>query len=246
MRKAVLLLTVCRRYYELVKNIDRTRELTLKELGYVPDVVVVWARPEVSRLWLMQQLLADGKIQHLVNRTALPEEHDGGPTTYPESCNIRRGLEFVRQHYDTTSHYVVMQGADIWPHEGTFTMINNNMVDNEAVLFHWDNGCIHTDIWHTNFFAVSLDERYWPPLSPPYHADVLERQWGLNLVRQQLSFIHRWHNYNNRRFLHTHESEGLPLFQELPQTERSKLSLLISGCKPWYRRLLDFCGVWLR
>ncbi len=94
--QAVILLTVHRRYYELSRAIERIHELRA-EFAVAPEIVVVWSQPEVSRFWFFDELLADHKIQHLVGRPALPGECASGPKTYPESYNLRLGLNFIRR-----------------------------------------------------------------------------------------------------------------------------------------------------
>lgn len=238
-------MTVCRRYHELVKNLTATLELAAVELGYAPDVVLVWARPEVPRLWVVQQLLAEGKLKHVIGRPELPGEMTSA-TTYPESVNIRQGLDYIRANYDPATHYVIFQTADVQLRGGTLHFVDHHMEEgNEAVVFHWENNCVRSDIWSTNFFGVSLDPLYWPPVSPPEHQDVLERQWGVSLCNASPPGVHKWHNYQARRFAHVHESETLPAYDERPQREGSGFRLTVRGYKPWLVRLYEFARrVW--
>lgn len=240
MRKAIILMTVARRYHELSSNLVRVREVALRELGYQPDVVVVWAAPEVGRLWLFQKFLAEGQVTHVVGRPPLAEENGyGGATSHPESHNIRAGLEFILSTYEPQAHYVVMNGADISVNDGTLKFIDAKMKEHQAVLYHWDNGSCNSGIWHTNFFAVCLDERYWPPLSPPEHADVLERQWGRKLELIRPEGVFEWNNSRNQRFKHLHESESLEPLPFRPQHTHISLPLIVCGWKAWYARLWD-------
>jgi hypothetical protein len=48
--KPVVVLTVYRRYHELAEALDRLTALA-HEFAEPPAVVVVWAAPEVGRLW---------------------------------------------------------------------------------------------------------------------------------------------------------------------------------------------------
>lgn len=239
-----MVMTVCRRYHELRKNLRRLHERT-SEFPHRPDVVVVWARPEIGRLWVFQKLMAEGLIQHLVGRPALPGEVDGVATTHPESHSIRLGLEFVRDHYGA-DHYAVVQTADIAPRDGQYGFIHGSMQENEAVLYFFANGVIHGDIWHTNFFAVSMDERYWPPLAEKGDQDILERKWGLHLARNGLTSIVRWHNNRNKSFVHCHESEGLPPEPFRPQTVGGGVCLYVRGHRPWWSWFVGWCRSLLR
>lgn len=248
-KKAVLLITVYRRYHELQKNLERTRERALEELGYMPDVVLVWACPEVGRLWLMQSLQKDGLLTHLLNRPAIPGLDGDKPTTWPESHNLRLGLTFIRDHYAENEHYVIMHAADIWLQGGTLSFIDdriNGRVEegpHNAVLFHWDNPIIPRDIWSTYMFGVCLDPQYWPPVSPANEQDVLERQWGVLLSKRQLPGLFRWHNARERKFLHRHESEQLPPFPVKPQTITDAMQMQCVGYRSIFGRVWDWLQV---
>lgn len=202
----------------------------------------MWACPEVARLWFIRQLQQEGLVTRVVGRPALPgEDTQGTATSYPESHNLRAGLELARSVYGVDQTYVVAFASDVIVNPGTLTSIAQRMLEHEAVVFHWQNGVIHNDIWHTNCFAVSLDDRYWPPVSSAAHADTLERQWGLLLQQRQLPAISTWHNYNGRNFQHRHESESLPEFPRRAEQGSSSLGLVTRGWQPWWARL----GVWL-
>ncbi len=245
-KRVVLLVTVYRRYWELRKNLERTREKALVELGYMPDVVLVWASPEVGRLWFIQELQKKGLITHLLKRPAIDGLDGIRPTTFSESINLRLGLNFIKQHYDNATHYVVMHAADIYLQDCTFSFVNdriNGRVEEgpqNAVVFFWQNGVTSSDTWATYFFAVCLDPAYWPPVSPPDHQDVLERQWGLLLQKTQPPGVFKWHNAHERRFLHRHESESLPPLELRPQHELSSLSLTCRGYKSWWNQLREW------
>lgn len=232
------MVTVCRRYHELKQNLRRLREAAISELGGPMDVVLVWARPELGRLWLIEELQQERLITHVIGRPPLEGEVDGVATSWPESHSIRLGLEFVAANYP--DHYAVVMACDIWPQDGTLGFVHGHMAEHEAVLFHWENGIAHQDVWHTNFFAVGMDQRYWPPLSSPDHMDTLERQWGMALAKAGLPAIFRWHNSGGRRFLHRHQSESLPQIAVVPRRGRGGLSLLVIGHRSWWLRAWDF------
>lgn len=222
-----MVVTVCRRYHELRRNLRWLHE-RMSELPERADVVVVWARPEIGRLWVFQELMAEGFIQHLVGRPALPGEEDGVATTHPESHSIRLGLEFVRDHYGD-EHYAIVQAADIRPREGQHGFLHENMQKVEAVLYFLPNGICHDSIWHTNFFAVSMKEDYWPPLAEKGDQDILERKWGLGLTKSGLTSFVRWHNNRNKSFVHCHESEKVPPEPFRSQRAKGGVSLFIAG-----------------
>lgn len=236
--KPVIVVTVYRRYHELDDLLGRVRALA-GEFGEAPDIVVVWARPEVGRLWYFKRLLADGRVTKLLTRLPLPGEADDRPTTYPESHNIRLGLEWVRANYDPATTYAVVLAADVQPQpKHLFGFIDDHMSrdDGRAVVFHWPNGCVPFGIWHTNAFAVCLDEAYWPPVLGPEHADTLEHAWGKQLRERRLHAVLESHNSRDRRFVHAHRSEGLPPYPVETQPAAATAPLLITGYQPWWRR----------
>jgi hypothetical protein len=241
--KPVVVLTVCRRYHELADALARLKALE-HEFAEPPAVVVVWARPEVGRLWYFQRLLRDGTVHHLATRPALPGEADDRATSVPESHNIRLGLELARREYGPGA-YAVVQAADVHPHATlAYAFVDAHMrAGAGAVVLHWQNGCVHHGIWHTNFFAARLDdEAYWPPVSDPGEQDVLERQWGRKLQDLRPPGVVESHNYNGKRFSHAHRSEHLPPWPVEPQAHAAGLSLLIGGRKARWRRLADWLG----
>lgn len=242
--KPVIVLTVYRRYFELAANLNRIKELA-GEFGEKPDVVVVWAKPELGRLWFFDRLRSEGLVQKLLTRQPSEGESVGQATSYPESRNIRLGLEWVRDNYDPATTYAIVQAGDVTakPQHG-YKYVDTQMGEGAgAVLFHWQNGCVHVDIWHTNFFAVRLDPVYWPPLSPLDCQDVLESQWGKQLSRTKPPGVVQSHNYKSKRFVHSHESEAQPEWPVIPLESGTTAPLLMTGYLPRWRRVLQWFGV---
>jgi hypothetical protein len=190
---------------------------------------------------VFQQLLREGRVDHLVTRPPLADE--GGATTHPESHNIRAGLEFAARTYPGA--YAVVQAADVYPVATlAYAFVDAHMrAGDGAVVFHWQNGCVHTDIWHTNFFAARLDDpAYWPPVSAPDSQDVLERQFGRKLADLKPARVVGSHNYNGKRFAHGHRSEALPPFPAHPQLAAGGFTLFVAGHKSRWRRLREWLG----
>lgn len=232
--KPVVVITVFRRYHELLSNLKVVRELS-GEFSEPPDVVVVWARPELGRVKFFDRLVRDGLVTKVISRPPLPGE--GGATSYPESHNIRAGLEWVRDHYPAGSAYALVMAADVRPNpEHGFKFVDSAMTaGNSAVVLHWENGSVVHGIWHTNFFAVRLDEAYWPPLARPGDGDTLEFAWGKRLRARALPGVVESHNSRGRRFAHDHVSESLPPFPVEGLDCAAGCPLYIS-CEPWWRR----------
>ncbi len=235
-------MTVCRRYHELLRNLPSALTLAEAELGYRPGVVIVWARPEPRSLYLLNFLQTAYGVR-VLGRPSLPGElppSEGGATSYPESHNLRLGLE------NSSGDYVVCMAADILPRPGIFSEIDHFIRTGEkAVLFYWENG-ISRDAWHTNFFAVTRDPLYFPPLCTPADQDVLEVKWGKNLIRENLPFV-RSHNSESRRFLHRHESESLPRLPTVPAPCFESLPLYLhANPSPWKFILAGVAATWRR
>lgn len=237
----MIVVTVYRRYYELSRTMARIEELR-SEFCEAPDVIVVWAQPEPSRLWYFEKLLVEGKIKRLLTRPQLPGETPQTATTYAESRNLRMGLEYVKAHYDPDTTYVIVQAADAYANPGhCYKYIDDKIQEGEeAVVLFWDNGCIHDDIWCTNMFAVPLDDSYWPPLAEIGDQDVLERQWGRLLKQRQPPRIFKNHNSDSKRFQHNHLSEHQPEWPRFAVNDGFGVPLFISGYTPWWKRLLGW------
>lgn len=236
--KPVIIITLYRRYPELDATLKRIAELST-EFAEKPDIVLVWARPEVTRLWFIGQLLKDGIVNHLLTRPALPGEGDtGGSTTYPESHNIRLGLEFVKKHYGPDT-YALVQTADVIANPGfAYQFVDSHMQNGaKAVVLFWENGCVRSHIWHTNFFACCLDEAYWPPIAKTGDDDVLERQYGKKLQDLQLPGIVESHNSNSKRFAHVHWTDPWP---HKPVMDGCGVGLFIRGRKSLWRKMVEW------
>ncbi len=247
----MILLTVYRRYHELTRAIEGVwRAWKAGEFRQKPEVWVVWAQPEVSRLWFFQGLLARGEVHRVVGRPRLAGEGPGRPTTYPESHNLRLGLsQLSREGGGGPEVYVIGQAGDVLPNPDTYRFLDDRLHgvpmpgepdegEWKAVVFHLQNPSVHHDIWHTNFFAVPLDERYWPPVCGEDHADVLERQWGALLAQTKPERVFRSSNYNAKRFHHDHLSESLPAFPVVPQLGSAGFGLSVVAL-PWWGRLRE-------
>lgn len=238
MKQPVILVTCYRRYWELKQTLEHIDSLK-SEFQVKPEIVVIWSCPELGRLWFFQELLKEGKIQHLIYRDAT--KHDGGgPTTHTASLNIRKGLNFVKSQYKS-GFFVICNDADILVVPGHFRWIEKEMNNGKhGILFFWFNGIRNENIWHTNFFAVDEQEKNWPPLSEFGHADVLEAQWGNSLIKIGLDNFIITHNSRNQKFTDTSVPGNLPDFPWKPQHEESGVFLYIRGYIPWYIRLFRY------
>src|SRR6266496_4138573 len=146
-RKPIILMTVHRRYHEF-KNALENIEKHKSEFQDIPEIVVVWAAPEIGRLWFFQELLKDKRISHLIYRAETSEDNRGRPTTYTASLNIREGLDFIKSTY-SLPFYIVCNDSDIIPEPGIFNWIDKSMQSEyDGLLFFWENGIRNQDTWH--------------------------------------------------------------------------------------------------
>ena len=238
-KRPILLVTVCRRYYELEKNL-RFSQTLFGEFNQAPEVVVVWARPEIGRLWVFEKLLAEGQISRVMGRPALPDEVDGCATTFPESRNLRGALESFRRLYAPDSYYVIGQAADVCPKKGVYSYIDSTMQDGRKAVAFLMPICHSLHAWHTNFFAVASDDAFWPPVSPTNSQDILERQWAVVLDGKEN--VERSNNNNNKHFVHAHESESAKPYPFFAQDKAAVIGLTVRGYETWLSR----CKKYLR
>lgn len=228
--KPVILITVHRRYRELKESLEN---ICLSEFSEKPDIVVVWADPIISHYWFFQELLKEEKINHLVLRPKCI--FDGlGATSHPESLNIRKGLQFVRENYEADC-YVIVKAADVFPRAGILKWIDNLILENRAVLFYWENSIEKYNAWHTAFFAIRMDLEYWPPLDRN-EGDVLEVQWAKLISSRRLPF-YKTHNSRQLKFYTVNYEDKL---ESKSQILSNLVVLNLVGYIPWYRRLYRF------
>lgn len=205
MLKPVILITLYRRYFtflQALKNIQKYKN----EFKIEPDVIVVYAQPEKHMKFLVEQPI----VNKVIYRPKLVHEGEKGGTTYPESHNIRIGLEYIRDNYKNC--YAVVQAGDILVKESCYAhidhIINHNSKD--AAVCHWPNSIVPVGCYHTNIFAVTMDEKHWPPVCSFDEYDVLEWAWGKKLGnyldRQQYNFL----TFNNQLFDHVHTDGPYP------------------------------------
>lgn len=197
--KPVLLITVYRRYNELRLTLEQAKKFISE---FKMDVVVIWAAPVIGHLWFFQQLQKEGLINHLLFRNKL-EDGDGiGATTYPESCNIRQGLEFLKEHYGN-NYYAIVQAADVNIKHGVYQMMDYWLHQENAKVFgfRWSNNCT-LNAWNTNLFSVRLDDKKaWPPLVVKGDQDTLEHKWGKWIDENRIPIV-KWVNDESKFFRH--------------------------------------------
>jgi hypothetical protein len=201
MFKPFILMTVHRRYFELICNIKRYHRLK-KEFSVEPEIVIVWADPIKEDDWIFKYLFDGGYIDHLLYRGKLKDEvlNVGFPTAYAESINIRLGLNYIKSIYHNS--YCLMQCHDIFVRQEAYGELDHHLQSGyQGVLFDWPNqfGC-----YSTNFFVLRMDdEKYWPPVSSTVTFDFLERQWWMSL-RDLDKTKFKIYNDSNRLFVHSH------------------------------------------
>ncbi len=242
--KPIILITVYRRYREFLKSLENTEQF-ISDFKEKPEIVVIWASPVIGQLWFFQELIKEGRINHLLFREK--HELDGvGPTTPLEALNLNKGLDFIKTNYRDEDIYIIGQASDIMVNEGIYKMLDGLMHNGEqAVLFFWQNGIARENAWHTNFFCVLPKKEYWPPICESWDADTLEVQWGKRLGDKNLPF---YRNHNSR-CLKFHECNLPPMeLAYIPQKSNNSLEFSIMGYKSWFRRFKEFIRrlLWLQ
>lgn len=208
--------TLYRRYWEC-----RGTLAALHALRPGWPVVLVWACPEEGRRWWADREVFTGRVADVVERPPLPS--DGGPTTGPESVNLRLGLTRAAELFP--GRWCLGLAGDVTPLGLGLEVAEAARAAGERLCCcDWGQGG-----YHTNWFAVPLaDPAVWPPVSPPDAADTLEMQWAKHLrpagVAPALTT-----NAAGRVFRHTHASEAMPAFPVVPQTARADLPGLTRG-----------------
>lgn len=227
MRPVAVVVTVHRRYHELVAALTRLAELR-SEFPSPPKVYVVWADPEPGRLFLFRRLESAGLMASLLTRPRLPGDGEGRATSVLESVNIRLGLERVLADLGPEA-LAVVQASDVLPKA---KMAYAHLLGPEglgggakAALLWWPGAGDLARAWHTSLFAVTMDTTYWPPLLRVGEADTLEWAWGKALDGKP--HLATDHNSGHRRFTDFHLSEGLPPFDRFPEPASGGCSLFI-------------------
>lgn len=217
MLKPIIILTLYRRYNGFIKSINNIIKYS-SEFKVEPDVIVVWAQPEKSMEFLIKQPI----VKHIIKRDKLPYEGEKCGTTYPESHNIRLGLEYVKKNYNNC--YALVQASDIFVKQSCYYEIDDIMQQGkDAAVAHWPNHMVSVGCYHTNIFAVSMDEHHWPPLCDYNEYDVLEWAWGKRLHNYMDWYKYNFARFNSGSFIHSHEIEAIPL--------QDSLNFTISGRK---------------
>ena len=79
----------------------------------------------MGRIWFIDQLCQQGLIGRVITRPKLPGENHTDPTTYPESHNLRLGLEALLKAYGEQEVYVIGQTADVLPKPGAYRYLDD-------------------------------------------------------------------------------------------------------------------------
>lgn len=194
--KPIILFTLHRRYTELCNSIG-SAIIYEEEFDEKPYILVVWADPEPSRRWILDQLLELGAINEVLERPKLSKEGETA-TTYPESHNINFGINYIRANLVNRfpDCYVIVQAADCGAKRGAYKLINHDIKECDGIVYRWQNNCGFG--WHTNFF-VAKPHREFPPLCQADEGDVLEVKWARTANFERFN---QTHNSGERVFVH--------------------------------------------
>lgn len=236
--KPVILVTVHSKLYELAECLDHLHSLK-HEFKEEPEIVLHVADKKIGHTWFFDNLIRNKKINHLISRDRVLE--DGGPTSIPESRNIRAGLNFIEKTYRGQSIYVIVQCYDIFCRPGTYKLIDEQIHNGEpAVLFFWANKVAKANCWHTNLLAITMDRRYWIPEMPSWEFDTLEVFYGKYLADAKLPFFAS-HNSRSLKFEERQyddvplELKGVPISSSVTMFVMGYSSIL-TRVKNWFKK----------
>jgi hypothetical protein len=215
----VMIVTIYRRYWELVKLL-RLLELYKNEFLIPPKLVVVYAQPEEHRLKWFRRLKKMKRIYHTILREGLVGENDVG-TTYAESHNIDLARKYIEEEFKEIPHYILMNTPDIWTYSGTYKYVDEKMQNGEHYVFF--NYAQNYKCISTYFFALKSGFSPWPPVVHKATGQILEQQWGELFNNDPKIPKEFWDSIvqkSNKFFAHMHEREGQKKWlKKLPSTK---------------------------
>ena len=232
--KTVILITLHRRYYEFVNSIKNIKSKSVFANNF-PSIFVVWADPDPTRYWLLNELIEDKIIELLITRHMLPGENLKVATTFYEANNIRLGLENVFRAYPNC--FCIVQASDIIITDYGFDLMINEMNRGaNAVVFYWS-----ANAFHTNCFAISNNKDYWPPFVKKNDPSILELIWKRNLASKKIdNFLTAMSNYNRIAFEHDHISENMIPFPIKYIPKNATINCYVSGSMSFIKIVLNF------
>lgn len=243
MKKPVIVVIVFRRYQELHNNLVTIKKRALEEYGYEPPIIIVWSEPHTPHTWLVENLDC-----YVIPRYSVPGEK-GQSISFHCSRDINCGLRFVKQHFGE-DYYAVVHCCDVAPQDGVFSRIDGCINQgNEAFLVQLPNTVTSKDVWHTNFFAVTMNEDYWPPEIGFNHPDILERCWGNKLKSKAANKYKFEGNLNYKTFTHYHENDDFKSYKEQCVKCNDSMNLITIGTNKWQKLISNMIQQpvkWLR
>lgn len=232
MKKPVIIVIVYRRYQELLRNLQIIRERARLEFDVEPPIVLVWSEPKLAHWHILEKLDA-----LVLSREAEPGEK-GQSISYHCARDIYCGLSFVKENFGD-DYYAVVHCCDCAPRDFILSRIHDEMQYRDAFIVRLPNTVTSRDVWHTNFFAVSMNESYWPPVIGRNHPDILERCWGNSLKSAGATNYSFDGNANFRTFTHLHENENFNSYELQRVIQRSSLLCFTKGTASWRKFLLN-------
>lgn len=234
------MITLHRRYHELIDNVQHIYRCRVF-FKHHPIIYVLWADPEISKKWILDELQKNNLIHKVIYRNTVDKT---GSTSFYESINFRKALPII---FDENGNdcFVIVHATDTKVSPMAYNIFEKQINQGfDASVFKWNSEMLNA--WKTAVFAVTSNQDIWPPLINNNNPDVLEVAWPKSLNYNNLKKVKVNGFFDNFYFDSKNTSEFLAQFADKPQIQIDTISLCISGYVPLYKRILNWFGVFLK
>lgn len=236
-KRPIILITLHRRYHELIDNVQHIYRCRIF-FKHSPIIYILWADPEISKKWILDDLKKRKLIHDIIYRETLDKV---GNTSFYESINFRKALPIIFQEHGD-SCFVIVHATDTRVSPVAYKIFEKQINDGFlASVFKWNND--YLEAWKTAVFAITNNKHSWPPVLSNNHGDVLESAWPKSLSYDIKNKIKVNKYSDNILFESKNTTEYLPEFEDKPQYCNDTTYLYINGYIPWYKRILNWFGV---
>lgn len=236
-KKPIILITLHRRYHELIDNVQHIYRCRIF-FKHNPIIYVLWADPEISKKWILDDLKKRKLINKIIYRKTIDKT---GSTSFYESINFRKAFPIIFQENGNNS-FIIVHATDTKVSPVAYKIFEKQINDGFiASVFKWNNDYVYA--WKTAVFAITNNEECWPPLLTNNHGDVLESAWPKSLTHEIKNKIKINKYADNILFESKNSTEYLPDFDDKQQYYNDTTCLYINGYIPLYKRILNWFGV---
>lgn len=239
-KKPIILITLHRRYHELIDNVQHIYRCRIF-FKHAPVIYILWADPEISKKWILDDLEKRKLIHKVIYRKSLDKV---GTTSFYESVNFRKAFPIIFDDQGSDC-FIIVHATDTRVSPVAYKIFEKQINDGYlASVFKWNDSQL--DAWKTAVFAITNNKECWPPLLSNLHGDVLEAAWPKYMDNNIKNKIKVNKYADNILFESKNSTEYLPEFQDKPQYYNDATYLYINGYMPWYKRILNWFGVFFK